>query len=306
MISSIDKSGDQFLFNLDRLQQQFARTESQLSSGKRVTTAADAPDQVVQLLTLRSEYSLNTQRQKNLQVLQTDTDAADRGLTSALQLIDQALSLGTQGASSFSNASSRATLAQQVQAVQQQIVGIANTESNGRYIFSGDGDQAQSYAVNLSAPNGVTQLQPLPNTRLSDNGSGTLSPSTLTAQDIFDHRNANGTFASDNVFSALTALSTALNSNNDAGITAAISSLREASTYVNTQQGFYASLQQQLASATNALSQKLTDVQTNIAGIEDADPTQAAIDLAQEQTSLQAAYASRAKAPHNSLFDFLG
>ncbi len=306
MISSVDKSGDQFLFNLNRLQQQFAKTEGQLSSGKRVTNASDAPDQVVQLLTLRSQESLATQRQKNLQVLQTDTNAADRGLTSALTLIDQALSLGTQGASSFETPEARATLGQQVQAVQQQIVGIANTVSNGRYIFSGDQDQSQSYAVNTAAPNGVNQLQPLTNTGLSDDGSGTPTKSALTAQDIFDHRNSDQSFASDNVFYALTSLSNALAANNSDGINTAISSLREASSYVNTQQGFYGSLQQRLTSTSGALSQTLTDVQTNISGIEDADVSQAAIDLSQEQTGLQAAYTSQARTPHTSLFDFLG
>ena len=306
MISSLDSSGDPFLYNLNRLQQKFAQTEAQLSSGKQVTTPADAPDQITPLLNLRTQQTILAQRQKNVQQLQAANSAADQAISTALTLTDQALGLGAQGATGLQSAQTRATLARQVQGVQQQLVSLANTQVNGKYIFGGDQDQNGVYAFNASSSNGVTQLGALTNTRLVDDGLGQLAKPSLTAQEIFDPRNADNSPASGNLLVSLQNLSTALAGGTADNVTTAISDLKTASQFVNSQQGFYGDWQQRLTAASNTISQQLTTVQSGIAGIEDADLAQAAIDLSQEQIGLQAAYSGRAKAPHTSLFDFLG
>ena len=60
-----------------------------------------------------------------------------------------------RGANSTATAASRAILAQQVAGLQQTLVGISNTNYNGRYIFSGDQTPAPAYQLDSSQPDGV-------------------------------------------------------------------------------------------------------------------------------------------------------
>jgi flagellar hook-associated protein 3 FlgL len=67
-------------------------------------------------------------------------------------LLNQAVSLGTEGASSSTTASTQQDLATQVQALQAQLVAISNTEVGGVYVFSGDASGSPPYQVDTSSP----------------------------------------------------------------------------------------------------------------------------------------------------------
>ena len=104
--------------------------------------ASDAPDQIGALLQLRANQLHNTQIQSNLTLAQTNAHAADNALSSSIQLMDTATTLATQGATGTADATSRASLAQQVQSILQQMVSTSQTNVQGVFIFSGDQDQA--------------------------------------------------------------------------------------------------------------------------------------------------------------------
>ena len=64
--------------------------------------------------------------------------------------------------------------------------------------------------------------------------------------------------------------------------------------------------QNRIDDGLSAAATKITTLQTQLSGIQDADESQAITEFQQAATQQQAALASRAKAPHTSLFDFLG
>jgi len=96
MISNLSPSNEAFLANLERVQQRVAEANSQVSRGKRVNVASDAPNRVDAILQLRADEVRNTQIQSNLALAKTDADSADGALTSALQLMDRARVLGAR------------------------------------------------------------------------------------------------------------------------------------------------------------------------------------------------------------------
>ena len=81
----------------------------------------------------------------------------------------------------------------QVQGIQQQLVNLSNTSVNGRYIFSGDSDQQAAYALDSTQTNGVQQLPPPSRHRSITDANGNPLWTPMTAQQIFDARNSDGT-----------------------------------------------------------------------------------------------------------------
>ena len=152
MIPSLSPAVNQFLNGVSRLQATITNATSQLTSGYKISQPSDAPDQISPLLQLQASLSHNQAVGNNLTRVQTDVSNADQAVSTALQLLDQALSIGAQGASSSVGAATRLTLAQQAQSVQEQMVALANFKVAGRYVFSGNQDNLQPYALDPNPP----------------------------------------------------------------------------------------------------------------------------------------------------------
>src|SRR5580693_1596634 len=251
MISSLDPSAQIFLTGVNQIQQRLATANQQLTSGLKVSAASDAPDQIDKLLQLRADQAQNAQMGSNLGLEQTNAQAADSAIGSAIQLMDSATQLASEGANSIETAASRQALAQQVASVQTEMVSLSQTQVQGRFIFSGDLDQSPSYQLDLTATDGVDQLSNAASTRqIQDPEGGTFS-AAMTAQQIFASQNTDGTDAGGNVFAALNNLRVALLANDQAGITTAQGQIQQASVQLNTAQSFYGNVENVITNASS-------------------------------------------------------
>ena len=305
MYPTLNAQAQLFLANLERTQQSINQLTAELSSGYQVTEASDSPDQVDVLLQLRANLAQNTQIQSNLTLAGTDADTADSALSGAASLMDTAVQLATEGANSTQTAETRASLAVQAQSLLSQMVAYSQTQVAGRYIFSGDDDQSPAYQLDLSAPTGVDQLSDAPATKQIQNPAGGSFPAYLTAQQIFDDRNSDGTPATDNVFAALYNLYTSLTNNDQAGVANAIGQLQAAASHLNDMDAFYGNVEDQITQANNFAASYATQLQTQIGNIQDADIPAVATALTQAQVQEEAALQSQAQLPTKSLFDYI-
>ena len=320
MMTNLDPAAELFLAEASRIQERIAEANRQVSSGKRISTASDAPDQIGSLLQLRAQQSRNTQIQSNLVQAKANADTAENALANAITLMDSALTLASQGTNVSMTDTSRQALAQQVQSLQEQMVAISRTTVQGKYVFSGDQDGVAAYALNLTPPpdkadgspgtptNGVDRFLSVQTaTRQIEDPAGGFFAAAKTGQEIFDYgRNTDGSTAPENVFAALNILRLALLSNNATSITNAMTGLRASSNHLIAEQSFYGTVQNRIQSADNYASSMSVRLQTQLSQTEDSDVTSAALELTQATTQLQAVFQMRAKMPHNSLFDYLG
>src|ERR1044071_3022345 len=97
MLDSVDSSSRQFLIASERLAERLDRAQRQISSGKRIETASDAPDQIGELLQVRSAIAENQQVQSNLGAYKLEEDVAANALEQASSVIDSAKSLTSIG-----------------------------------------------------------------------------------------------------------------------------------------------------------------------------------------------------------------
>ncbi len=305
IVNSATIGADWFLNGLDNLQARQLKTQKELSSGYAVSTAADNPAATHDLVNLGSSLTAAQTYQSNLINVQAEATAADGAISSAIGLLQSAQSIATRGASSTSTATVRQSFAVQVQAIQQQLVSLANTNVGGRFIFGGDRDGSAPYRFTGSGPAGTDVLSSTEATRVIVNPSGQQVYQPLRAAAIFDP-SAAGTPTAGNSFVALQSLQAALVANDPAGIGTALASLGDAFSWLNRQQVYYGAAEQRLSAEQNAVGIQLTRLETNMGDIRDANIAQAATDLAQESTSLQAALAAQAAIPRKSLFDYLG
>jgi flagellar hook-associated protein 3 FlgL len=300
MITFYNAQTQAFLNGMNNIQQLEAQAQLQLTSGLRVNEVSDAPDQISDILSVQSAISRNTQIGQNLASVKSETDTAESAVSSAVSLVEQAQSLGTQGASDLDSADTRTQLAEQLGDVLTNLVNIANTTVGGRYIFSGDSDQTQPYTIDLTQTNPVSAYAGTTSTRQVEAPDGSTFAIAQTAQQLFDAPDTD-----DNVFAAVNNLRTALTNNDSAGVSSALAQLGSSETYLNDELAFYGNVQDNVANATTEQSNDDTSLRTQLSTLQDADETQSIIDLNQAQTEQQAALASEAQIPRTSLFNFL-
>src|SRR5271163_2251741 len=186
MIQNSSSVGQQFLANLDLLQQQMAQTQEQVSSGYQINQPSDNPGELGDVLQLESNLSQVKQVASNLTSVSNEVNAAQSALENATTLLQQVGSLAAQGASSTVSASERTGLAQQASQILSELVSAANTNFNGQYVFAGDETTSPPYQLDSSSATGVQQLVTAPAPRLIQDATGVTFAVSLTAQQIFD------------------------------------------------------------------------------------------------------------------------
>jgi flagellar hook-associated protein 3 FlgL len=302
MIAGLNPSSQQFLNNLSLIDQQMQQAQTELSTGLRVNQASDAPDEVSAILQTRASLSANTQINTDLGQTTTEVNTGEQSLESAVTLFDQVQTLGAEGDTGTATAASQATMGQQVNSILQQMVGLADTQVGGRYIFSGDTDQQQAYTIDMTQiPPVVSSYLGSATTRVAQHPDGSTFSVALTAQTIFDSSDP-----TTNVFSSIEKLANALTSGDSTAIQTAVSGLSTVGDYLNQQLAFYGTTQDTLQEATNYGQTLQTQLQTQLSNLEDADSAGAIEQLTQAQTQDQAALQSEALIPRTTLFNFLG
>lgn len=300
MISSLNPASQSFLAGISQIQQTLDKAQTQLTTGLQINNVSDAPSEIADIWQLNSELDQTQQTETNLGLVSTEVNTAQSALQSAVTLVEQAETYGTQGASDTSTASTRTDLANELGAILQQLVSTANTTVQGRYIFAGDADQTTPYSIDLTQTPPVSAYQGSASTREVQGADGTAFPVALTAQQIFDNSNAQ-----DNVFTSITALMQGLQANNDTAISSALGDVQSADTYLNQQLAYYGTVQDRVTGAQTFGQNYTVQLQTQLSGLQDANEAADITNLTQAQTQLQAALQSEAQLPKTTLFDFL-
>lgn len=300
MIDNYGASIRQFLQDLQVNNQRLQQAQQQISSGVRVARASDDPNAVVDIIQTRTVLSSISQVSLNFSRVKTEVDTADQVLTDAIKVVEQARTSGAQGATDLADAAQRQLLAKQVESALSSLVHLAATKVEGRYIFSGDNDQVSPYTIDFTQATPVGAYAGTSSTRQVLDDSGNPLTIARTAQQIFE-----GTTPGENVFASLMNLRDALLQDNTAAILSAQASVSSALDHLNTEQGLYGKMQNEVAAAINGADQQKARLQVQLSSLEDADAVEAAMELSRAVVQQQAALSSRARLPQTSLFNFL-
>jgi flagellar hook-associated protein 3 FlgL len=301
MLSSLDPSTQQFLNELNRISDGMSKAQLRVTTGLKISQVSDAPDSISLLLSAGASLNSNTQTLSNLSRVKTEVDAGEQALQNAVGIFDKVQTLGAQGATDLQTAAGRSEIAQQLDGLLQQLVGLAGTSVENRFIFAGDTDQQVPYTYTAGQANPLSAYLGSGSTRLAQHPNGTTFSVALTARQIFD-----SAAPATNVFSAVQNLSAALKANDSVAVQKAVDGLSAVGEYLNSQLAFYGATQNKVAAATDFGNTLQVQLQTRLSNLRDADVTQSILEMTQAQTQQQAALESRAKLPRSTLFDYLG
>ncbi|MBV9502008.1 MAG: hypothetical protein JO138_21770, partial [Acidobacteriaceae bacterium] len=200
----------------------------------------------------------------------------------------------------------RSSIAEQVQGIESQTVSLANTTVQGRFIFGGDDPQTQPYTFDWTSPEGVIQNSTPANTVTLQNVQGSSIIPRITAQQIFDARNPDGTPAPGNVFNAIYSLGQALQNNDQPGIESALTSLKSAVVQLGQASSFYGNVENWIQQSQQDATAEGTNLQQALSNLKDTDIAAVATQMTTDQTALQAALAAHGSLTVRSLFSYLG
>jgi len=267
------------LASIEQAQQNQQTAIQQMSTGRSVNNLSDNPAAAAGLVGNNALSSENDQFLTNVSDVQGKLQTADSALSNATQLLTTAITVGAQGANGTLSDSDRQALAQQVQGLQQQMLGLANTAYEGVYVFGGTNVSAPPFAQDASSSSGV-QYNGNSHMTSVQIAEGTSVQTNVAGNQLF--LNSSG-----NVFSALNDLANALTSGN--GIAAANTEVQQAFSQLTTQRITYGNGLSQLQSSQNFLSQEQVNLSTQQNQLVGANLTAVVANESQAQVDLQAA-----------------
>lgn len=281
---------------MSRLSGQADRLQTQISTGKRLAAPSDDSVAYTRLQGIARDTAGATAASGNLDLAAAVLAQADTTLSAMTAQLQRASELAIQARSGTQDATSRAAIADEIDAIRAQLVQLGNTtDARGQPLFGGaDGGAAVTANADGSYSFAATDPSAIPI------GDGETVQPSETAARIF-------TAGGGNVLASLDALSAGLRfpTGGDAAAATAVTALTSAGAQVSTVQASLGARASRVELAQGALKQAGADREAMRSGLEDTDVTTTITELQKTMTVLQATQASFTKLQGMSLFDYL-
>jgi flagellar hook-associated protein 3 FlgL len=284
------------LASLNQTQQEINTDEEQIATGLSVNSPSDDPTAAAVLVQNAGQTLQVDQYQRSIGSVQGEMQDANSALTSVTTALQQAITLGTEGANGTENAADLQAITVQVQGIQSQLLSLANLSYQGNYVFAGTATGTTPYVLDPTS-NSVTYQGNTGTNKVTLGNDFTLQ-TNLPGSQVFS---SGGT----DMFKAVQDLITGLQSGDSTSIGTAVNELSSVSQAVDSQSVFYGNALNELNTQQTYLSSESTQLaqQQNTEG--GADLPAAITNLTTAQTSLQATLEAIADTAHTDLFQYL-
>jgi flagellar hook-associated protein 3 FlgL len=269
----------------------------QVASGQRVSVPSDDPAAAGANLQSLAESTNVDRYSQNGDAVLSQAQMADSALSNVVSELNQAITLGTQGADGTMTSENRAAIATQVQSVLSEVVSQANTTLNGVSLFGGTATAVSAFAADSTSPTGYV-YQGNSGVNSAAIGDNLQVDVNVPGDQVFTNPNGN-------VLGSLMQLISALGSGSTSDIGDAVTAVRGALTNVSQQRVVYAGVVNQINAQESYLSQEtisLTSQQQSLTGV---DMSTAISNLTQAQIAHSTILAAAAKVLPTSLLDYL-
>jgi flagellar hook-associated protein 3 FlgL len=287
---------DNSLRRLTSRLESFNKVQEQLASGKVIQRPSDDAAAMNRALMLRADQKLRTQEGRNAEDGQTWTQLGDTKLQSGLERVRRARDLLVQARSGSLSTSDRAAIADELQAIQQDLVAVANSKHLDRGLFAGTagGDAVQKVAGVWTYGGDAGQVR----RRISDSEVVTVNQ---TGDEVFGFTLGAG----NDLFSSLDQMIAAVTSGDDAGMATGLDKLDAAADSVQSALGTFGAVQSQIEVSISRNREETLAIQSQLSETEDTDFAKAILQLQTEQVAYQATLGAVSRAIQPSLVDFL-
>lgn len=284
-------------------QSKLSETQLKLSSGKKYLTPSENTTAATSLINLDQTIKENQQYQVNIGAARQRLSLEASGLSNATDIMQSIRELAVRGLNGSMSAENRAQIADEIDGLNKQLMGIANTQNaNGEYIFSGyKTDQrpftdTPSYAYLGESGPDSRKIKIGPDRHIADGDKGNEVFGAVSAGPL-----AAGSI--DNIFQAVAQLSSDLRANSPNS--GSLGDIDRAFVRINTTEASVGTRLKALDSQENLNADYILDHQKTASAIGDLDYAEALSKFNLQQTALQAAQQTFVKVQDLSLFKYL-
>ncbi len=286
-----------FLSDLNTTSETSTKLAQQAATGRRLSRPSDSPIDAVRQLRMRRQVDLGKDLRERLAVSTEELKRSELAVDDAVQVYQRAKELAIEGATGARTDADYEAIAIEAEQLFRDLVGLANRQVNGKFVFAGTKTTTQPFTIDGDPPTGVTY-----------NGNGdarTISPSPgLTVQTGVpgDAMFVNGT----DVFAELLNLRDRALAHDVDGLAnataAALDSGFEKLVNKRTELG---ALTGSISRSADSLDRQVLDDEASLADLEDVDLVQTIVDLKLANNSREAALQVAAQVARTSLLDYL-
>jgi len=272
----------------------YERAQSDVATGKRIRTPSDDPAGASRALTLRASQRAREQESRNADDALGWLGISASQLQSAVDRLQRARDLSVRAASTLS-ASERSAIAQELESIQTELVGLANSSYRGRPLFAGfaggpavsGGPGAWSYSGDTGE---ITR-------RVGEREGVRIN---VTAAEVFGLTPTDG-----GVFARLDEAAAGIRAGDTTAGTDAIAAMDEAIRLVSDSQARLGANTNWVESAQLRGQEVLQAIRVELSEVEDVDLAEAMMDLQTQQVAYEATLRALARALPPSLVTFL-
>ncbi len=297
------------MLDLRRVKEHLSLLQEQIATGKRIIRPGDDPTGSALIVDFRNSIEQNKQYVKQAESAESFLQSTESALLDGVNTeVIRLLELGSQALGNSTGAAGRAALAPEVDGIRTNLISLANTQQQGKYLFAGSATTTIPFAASAtgatySGNNDTISLDVSVSAAVATNipgdtvffGQNAALPPTATA----------GPGSNGDLFTQVTALRNALTANNVPGVQAAFDNLKSIYTRM---QGTITELGGRQASL-GQLKEMVADFNTTLQGIqnsyESVDLPQAITDYQREEITQQAALSILGKSNQQNLFNYL-
>ncbi len=299
-----------FLYNLTNTKTRYDKNISQSTSGKKLTHLSDNPSDMAYVLSLRSKISQINQFNDNIESGFGFLKTAESALNSVQNTMYSVVTLAEQGASDTNDAQARSVLADRINAIRDEIMGYANTEVMGKFVFGGSTTNTQPYTKGadfltggITTPGTITYNGNNEDIEIQADFSVTVASNIPGSQVFGDNGAAQPPY---DIFQRLSDLVLHLRQNDTAAIGNDISNMNQLLNQIGDGLSNYGNKTSQLTQIQGLLKSFKTSLTAKMSSLEDADMAETISNLSREEIALQAALQSGARIQRYSLMNYLG
>lgn len=259
------------------------RSQEQAAGGKRITKASDDPHGAAISMQLRNQQAANTQYARNADYASNQLSTIDTTLQTIWNRLGQVRSNVIAVGTTTSDSSTEA-LAQQVEQIRGELLGLYNTQFQGRTVFGGTSavgavDTAGTYVGDGNPV--MVKVNDASSVRVDVDGS---------------------TIGADGFYDLLTRIAEGIRAGSAAG---ELDELDSMLTSVTTANGAVGAVQNRVTTSKSALASQNADLTVSLAENEDVDYAEVLTKISSQQVAYQAALGVTARINQTSLLDFL-
>lgn len=281
--------------NISNNMYQMSKLDNMLSTGRRINKPSDDPTGIVDTLRLSSRLKETTQYQENVADAKGWLESTDSTLNSLNSVLNRIYELTVKSSNGPLAHEDRATIAEEVKQLKEEVVTITNTTYGDRYLFGGKNTTEAPY----QAGNWIT---PLDNSKINyEIGVGITVPVNVTAEEVFQ-ANIPGADLMQNLDTLISHIeadnTSALGTTDLENLMSNIDTVLSARAQI----GARVNRLEMSAERLGELEINLTSLKSDVEGI---DPAKVILDMKNQENVYQAALAVGARVIQPTLVDFM-